>query len=303
MYHFRFYPCLVISLLVLTGCAQTYTWTKLGATQTEYYRASSYCQALASGATPMDYSNSGTSTTYHSGTVYGSGGNSATYSGTSTTYNNNTGQALANLGQGIRRQNLFNDCMRGQGFTPVSEAAAQNRATAAPLARNSYVKNIETWDEKRADFGKAKTALDETKLLSKPSFSGSLIDIVPKNTDVRILSIAAETWLRVSTGGEEGYIARSWAKDFSGEPLTFEAAEERIDKRQVSDVEAQNVETARVIWDNVSVFSQPDFESPTLRGLTKGHKVIVLETLDDEWVRVQFGDVQGFASKNGLSID
>lgn len=193
--------------------------------------------------------------------------------------------------------------MRGQGFTPVSEAAVRNRAKAAPSARSSYVKNIEKWEEKQADFGKAKTALDETKLLSKPSFSGSLIDIVPKNTEVRILSIASETWIKVSTGGEQGYIARSWAKDFSGEPLIFEETEESVDKQEVKDVEAQNVKTARVIWDSVSIFSQPDFESPPLRGLAKGHKVIVLETLDDEWVRVQFGDVQGFAAQYGLSID
>jgi hypothetical protein len=117
----------IVTLLcssVLVGCAPSYTWVKTGSTSSNYYQASSYCQALSTGATPMDYSNSGTTTTYHSGTVYGSGGSSGTYSGTSTTYNNSTGQAFANLGQSIKRQQIFNDCMRGQGFTPQSELRA-----------------------------------------------------------------------------------------------------------------------------------------------------------------------------------
>lgn len=103
---------------LLTGCAKNYTWVKPGATNSEFYKAKSYCQAISTGATPMDYSAPSSSTTYHSGSVYSSGSSYGSYSGTSTTYYNNTSQTFANLGESISRQNIFNDCMRGEGWLP-----------------------------------------------------------------------------------------------------------------------------------------------------------------------------------------
>lgn len=120
--------CLFLPILILLGgCDQTYTWVKTGASNSEFYKAKSYCQSLASGATPMDYSNQGSSTTYYSGTVSDSGGSYVTYYGTPTNYDSNTGKAFANLGQPITRQNLFNDCMRGKGWSPVEETAYDSR--------------------------------------------------------------------------------------------------------------------------------------------------------------------------------
>ncbi|WP_417567097.1 SH3 domain-containing protein [Marinobacter sp.] len=256
----------------------------------------------------MDYSNSGTSTTYQSGTVYGSGGDSATYSGTSTTYNNNTGQAFANLGKSIQRQNLFNDCMRGQGFTPQSEVSRRSSLNAAlsPPAKTSYVRDIEEWEENQAAFGKADTALNETKLLSKPSFSGQLLDVAPVNTEVEILSVASGSWLRVNYNGKTGYIARSWAKNFRGEPAQFKQPDS-FDNEDTQEagaiVKAKNVPTAKVWHSTLSIFAKPDLNSRLLRGLIAGHRVVILDEPNEQWTKVQFGDVEGFVQSYGLRME
>ena len=203
MPHFRSFLCLFTSLLALSGCAQTYTWTKPGANQTEYYRASSYCQALATGATPMDYSNSGTSTTYQSGTVYGSGGGSATYSGTSTTYNNNTGQAFANLGKSIQRQNLFNDCMRGEGWTPQT---SQGSPSESVTSRKS------NWSEENASYQQAKVYKDRVERMSKPTLASETLMLIERGKVVDVLKRTSGDWLRVRYSGKEGYIAERWMR-------------------------------------------------------------------------------------------
>jgi hypothetical protein len=109
---------LFIPTLIILGCAQaqSYKWVKPGASDQEYYKSSSYCDALATGSTPMDYSSEDGSTTYHYGTIRDSGGRHGNYYGISTTYNNNTDQELNNLSQSIKREKIFNDCMRGNGW-------------------------------------------------------------------------------------------------------------------------------------------------------------------------------------------
>lgn len=126
----------IATLSLLVGCAKTYTWIKPGATNAEFYKAKSYCQAISTGATPMDYSGPSSSTTYHNGSVYSSGGSYGSYSGTSTTYYNNTGQAFANLGQSIQRQNMFNDCMRGEGWVPQEELVFDSEIPASERKRD-----------------------------------------------------------------------------------------------------------------------------------------------------------------------
>jgi hypothetical protein len=201
-------------LIVLGGCAQTYTWVKPGAANSEFYRAKSYCQALASGATPMDYSNQGSSTTYHSGTVSGSGGSYGTYSGTSTTYNNNTGQAFANLGQSIRRQNLFNDCMRGEGWVPEEEYrqnwAAQSNGIGNTPGTRTYVNDLKDWTESAPPYETAEVKIENMKVLSKPTFAGEMLGKLNKGDDVSVIKTAADTWLLIRRGDLEGYVAKKW---------------------------------------------------------------------------------------------
>ena len=110
-----FVTCLVC-FAVLAGCTKTYWWVKDGSSMNDFNRSKSYCDRLSSAATPIDTSYPNSSTTYVSGSVLGTNGSYGTYSGTSTTVSNNQNQIIANTVQIITRQNLFNDCMRDEGW-------------------------------------------------------------------------------------------------------------------------------------------------------------------------------------------
>lgn len=188
-----------ISFLWITGCAPTYTWVKPGATSQDFYQAKSYCEAIATGATPMDYSSPSSTTTFHSGSVYGENGGYGSYSGTSTTYNNNMNQAFANLGKSVRRQRMFNDCMRGQGFTPQEELSETpsdglNAGKGQDLSYN----------------GAANAR--EVKVYSKPTFESEAIYTLDKGERVRVLEVSEYGfWLKVNYDGlGEGYVERHW---------------------------------------------------------------------------------------------
>lgn len=192
-----------VSAIAVGGCAPTYTWVKPGASTSEFYRSKSYCQALAAGATPMDYSNQGSSTTYHSGTISDGSGGYGSYSGTSTTYNNNTGQAFANIGQSVKRQNLFNDCMRGEGWSP--QASQESRSDSVTSRKSN-------WSEENASYQRASIYKDRVEMMSKPTLASETLMLIEQGQVVEVLKRTSGDWLRVRYSGKEGYIAERWIR-------------------------------------------------------------------------------------------
>jgi|GEM_PF-2517425 len=209
----KVYLYLIVFILV-SACTRSYTWVKLGSSNSEFYKSKSYCQALSSGATPMDYSNQGSSTTYHSGSVYGSSGTYGTYSGTSTTYNNNTGQALANLGKSIKRQNLFNDCMRGQGWVPEEEYQ-KNSASSWDNSSRPFkdVESFEEWEEADAEYVSAEVKFGQINVLAKPSLSGDKVGSLVIGQKIEVIKKVTTqwgVWLYIRHNGLEGYVIEDW---------------------------------------------------------------------------------------------
>jgi len=215
----------LVLVIALVGCAQTYTWVKPGASSTEFYRAKSNCEARASGATPMDYSNPGSSTTVYSGSVYGDDGGYGNYSGSSTTYNDNTAQTFANLGQAMRRQRLFNDCMRGQGFSPQEEQAVSSskkseaEGIGSPYSeRNSTVRDKTDWEDLPVDVGKGTVNFVNTTLLSRPDFNAEKLVEIAKGEEVVILGQTENFWYKVQYKWQQGYVLQPWVTPINDEP-------------------------------------------------------------------------------------
>ncbi|WP_082888493.1 SH3 domain-containing protein [Marinobacter sp. LQ44] len=178
---------LVFTFLIsalLAGCAQTYTWTKPGASSSDFYRSSSYCEALSTGATPIDYSSNGSSTSYHSGSVTDNSGNTGYYSGTTTTYQNNTGQAMGNAVKAIRRQGIYNDCMRGKGWVPENEGSVY-----ASMSQNVQADQANVFLRAEPSFGAEKLA----------DASGQFLEVIEES----------DQWIRVRMGDKEGFVHRS----------------------------------------------------------------------------------------------
>jgi len=205
----------IITMIILGGCAQTYTWVKLGSSTADFYRAKSHCEAISTGATPMDYSNPGSSTTYHSGSAYGSGGQYGTYSGTSTTYNDNMAQTFANLGQAVRRKGMFNDCMRGQGFLPQQEKSSSSVGKAESIASpssssHSSLNGESEWEESAVDYDKGTVSFDNTRLLSQPNSNAKQLDVIAKGEEVEVIAEAGSFWFKVRYKWQQGYVMQPW---------------------------------------------------------------------------------------------
>jgi hypothetical protein len=203
------------TLIALGGCANSYTWVKPGASVADFYSAKSYCDAISTGATPMDYSNPGSSSTYHSGSVYGSGGGYGTYSGTSTTYYDNSAQTIANLGQTFQRQQIFNDCMRGRGFVPQqvksSRPTDRSKHAGSPQSGNNPPKSNELkWEESAVDNYSATVIFDNIKLLSQPNFDAKQLDNIAKGEKIEIVAEAESFWFKVRYKWQEGYVLQPW---------------------------------------------------------------------------------------------
>jgi hypothetical protein len=176
-----FFASLVIALLA--GCAQTYTWTKPGTSSGDFYRSSSYCEALSTGATPMDYSGSGSSTSYHSGSVTDNRGNTGYYSGT-TTSQNNTGQAMGNAVKAIRRQGIYNDCMRGEGWVPENESSVY-----ASMSQNVQADQANVFLYAEPSYGAEKLA----------DASDQFLEVITES----------DQWIQVRMGDIRGFVHRS----------------------------------------------------------------------------------------------
>jgi hypothetical protein len=206
----------LITLCLLNGCVKTYTWTKDGASNAEFYKAKSYCQAISTGATPMVYAGPSSSTTYHNGSVYSSSGTYGSYNGTSTTYYNNTGQAFANLGQTIQRQNMFNDCMRGEGWLPQGELSFDSEIPASERKRDP---------KKRGDATPLKNSLPIT--LSDLPYEGS--KVVHTITSISMLEIVGRTddYYEVKTANEK----YGWSLKSNFQELISENTSPLIDKK------------------------------------------------------------------------
>lgn len=209
----------VLLIIALSGCAPAFTWVKSGASASDFYRAKSYCDALSTGATPMDYANPGSSMTYQSGTVYGSGGGSGTYSGTSTTYHDNTAQTLANLGQSVRRQQMFNDCMRGQGFVPQQEQTRSSTSSyktkregvGSPYSRDSSsLDNEQQWEESAVGQVKASVNFDKAEFFSQPSLDAKKLGVIARGEVVEIIAEANSFWFKIRYKWQEGYVMQPW---------------------------------------------------------------------------------------------
>lgn len=300
-------------VFLIGGCAPTYTWVKTNASTGNFYQAKSYCQALSTGATPMDYSNSGTSTTYHSGTVYGSDGSYGSYSGTSSTYNNNMGQSLANLGQAMQRQRIFNDCMRGQGFVPQEElsssySTSQGRSTS-PKARRSYARDITDWEESPASYDTATAKFEDTKLLFRPTFKAEELNLIPKGAKVKVLNEAADTWLKVRYKLQQGYVAKKWVTPKTNSDITEtetskslsspeESAESNRDRGWY--VTPSDFSRGEIKFYEVTVRSIPDSSSGVRAILQKGQTVSVLNHAAEEWLRIKTGDIEGYVRAVGV---
>lgn len=297
---------LFVSMFFLSACAQKYTWTKPGATQTDYYRASSYCDALSRGATPMDFSNSGTSTTYHSGSVYGTNGQTVNYTGTSTTYKNNTGQAMANLGQAISRQNLFNNCMRGQGFTPKSEN------TTGYASRQSAPPELESWNEYPVSVSNATISdeYDQVPLKAKPTNRSSSESILEKNETVDVLSGANGSWVKVLHNNIEGYLAIKWlepveGQEWSNQDLSRKSGVDSIvsEREALAEGQEYSVEytSARITQDQEALRFKPSPEAMTLKILGAGETVEVLKGVSESWIKVRHKLQVGFVSTSSIT--
>lgn len=205
---------LLLAIMIgVAGCAQTHTWVKPGASSTEFYRAKSHCEALASGATPMDYSNPGSSTTIYSGSVSSNDGGLGTYSGSSTTYNDNTAQTFANLGQAMRRQRMFNDCMRGQGFIAQEEKSGSSRKTSKAEGIGSpYSKNNSTVPDRSdrevlpVEADRGIVSFGNTTLFSRPDSNGEKLGEIAKGEEVVVLGQTEDFWYKVRYNWQQGYV-------------------------------------------------------------------------------------------------
>lgn len=299
--------------LLIGGCAPTHTWVKTNAATGNFYQAKSYCQALSTGATPMDYSNSGTSTTYHSGTVYGSDGSYGSYSGTSTTYNNNIGQSLGNLGQAMQRQRIFNDCMRGQGFVPQEELSSSysrsQMGVTSPNTRSSYSRDITDWEESPASFDTATAKYEDTKLLFRPTFKAKQLNLIPKGAEVEVLSEAADTWLKVSYKLQQGFVAKKWVNPkTSSEIIETEPSQSPSSPEKSAEpdtdrgwyVTPSDFSRGEIRYHELAVRAIPDASSEIRAILQKGQKVSVLNHAAEEWLRIETGDIEGYVRAAGV---
>lgn len=214
--------CLVVFLwfFLLVGCAPQ-TWYKPGADEVEFYRTRSYCDAISRGATPMDYSYQGPTTTYHSGRVgsYSSGG-SVRYSGTSTTYGNSFGQSMHNLGQSLSRDRIFKDCMMGHGFSLQQSYNLQEYYDSVnydpkdvSIIAESVVQDLSEWDESPTEIKYAVLKWNSS-LLDRPSFSGKILARIPDTTKLKVLYESNEHWVKVEHDSSHGFIAKKWADLF-----------------------------------------------------------------------------------------
>jgi len=94
---------------------------------------------------------------------------------------------------------MFNDCMRGQGFTPQEELSETpsdglNAGKGQDLSYN----------------GAANAR--EVKVYSKPTFESEAIYTLDKGERVRVLEVSEYGfWLKVNYDGlGEGYVERHW---------------------------------------------------------------------------------------------
>lgn len=211
---------LYLVTIIILGCTQTqtYVWVKPDASDTEYYKANSYCEALSTGSTPMDYSSEDSSITYHSGTVRGSNGSHANYSGISTTYNNNMDQKLNNLDQSIKRKKIFDDCMRGNGWLLQEQTQNKNATLTKEQSQNKKATLTEEQAINQLKYMMTKGfARMEKELIETQGFSPFGLVLFP---------------------------------DGEFKPLTIDSGEESSAEEQLSDV-ARNLETiakTRAVW-------------------------------------------------------
>ena len=207
----------VAVLFFLGGCTNKTIWVQPGSTAPDFYRAKSYCEALASGATPMDNSLPMSSTTHHSGSVSNSEGGYGTFYGTSTTYNDNTAQVFANLGQSIRRRKIFDECMRGQGFVPQDERSGTAPKTAnrssSPAQTTSVSDKEMDWTESPVEAFYAEITFDNTKLLSKPAFDAEALGTIQKGERVEVIAEADDFWFKVRYKWQNGYVLQPWVSE------------------------------------------------------------------------------------------
>jgi hypothetical protein len=111
----------LVMCIVITGCSTQFV--KTGVSQQEINRDHHYCKAFADGQVSMPKPSSSTgpssSTTYHSGNIYGSRG-ATSYSGTSTTRYDTAGDGGAHFGSSIialiGHRYEYNDCMKKLGY-------------------------------------------------------------------------------------------------------------------------------------------------------------------------------------------
>jgi hypothetical protein len=113
------------SISIVTSCATR--WVRpYGVSEHQFRYDQDQCKALANNAAPKQQiqQQSYPSTTYHSGTVYDSYGNSSSYSGTS--YNNgnpyeNLGTGLSNLAASLEQARIIESCLFSKGYKKQSE--------------------------------------------------------------------------------------------------------------------------------------------------------------------------------------
>jgi len=306
---------------VFTGCAST-VWYKSGASQADFYRAKSYCQAISTSATPMDYSYQGPTTTYHSGSIYGSSGTYSRYSGTSTTYGNNMGQAFYNLGQSFQRTSIFEECMYGQGYTKSTQDSSYQQAeNSKPYSSNvSYgdandtIIDLDSWEERPVEKFSVNTNF-EISLLAKPTFAAETISTISQDSPLEVVGVT-DGWYKIQYEDFFGYVAQKWVsyKDGVPPPINYihSSAEEdhpqsQIVKNKTSISQVAQTEVSTKIHKivatkfDVDLLAGPSFQSEVKNNLPKNSLLIILGEIES-WYQVTYGSEIGYVAKKWVAL-
>jgi len=118
------------------------------------------------------------------------------------------------------------------------------------------------------------TANYNLRLRTAPSLEAETITTVLEGSEVRVLDTGNGEWYRVEFGGTQGYMFSEFLVSTStaaaSEPAPFTA-------------------TA-----NVRMRTSPSLDGDVIRTVREGGTVLVLDTVDSEWHRVEFDGDQGY---------
>jgi hypothetical protein len=79
-----------------------------------------------------------------------------------------------------------------------------------PTQSSIPLQDVDNWEESRTSLKNVTTQF-EVDLLSKPAFTGEVLERLPADTKLSVLSETG-AWLKVKHNNREGFVAKSWVE-------------------------------------------------------------------------------------------